>query len=217
MLCLGDSVTASLGYQNDVKNGLGLSEVRTKAKGGLGIIQIIDGDSNGYSALTASELTDINIVTFFGGLNDRLTSIGNVTDMYPTQNTVCGRYRYVIDKLYSLANAVSRKDIRIVFIAPHKVGKYGYNDYNGGQEYPVGSGQTLETFAIKLKEICGFYGIPVVDLYHNSGINDYNWELFTANTLSPTSPFPDNPDNVHPNTEGYKLIARCITGVISKI
>ena len=218
-LCIGDSVTASGKYQPWLSELTGMT-VSTHAKGGIGLVAMVDGDgasTDPILALTAAQLQDKDFVTIFGALNDRSRLVGVRSDMYPTQQTIYGRLNYVINKIYTLAATVNRKDIRIVLIAPHKVGKYSYIDADGGQEYPAGSGQTLESIVNAIKDTGAFYGIPVVNLYQNSGINNYTWDIFTANTVSSAGPYPANADNVHPNDAGYKLIGQYISSQLNQL
>lgn len=46
------------------------------------------------------------------------------------------------------------------------------------------------------------YGIPVCDLYRNGGINIVNIDTFTV-------------DGLHPNSIGYELIGKCVSGIIN--
>lgn len=217
ILCIGDSTSAALKYQPWIAEYTGMT-VTTHAKGGIGLVQMVDGDgSNPLLALTAAQLLDKDFVTVYGALNDRSRLIGTRADVYPAQTTIYAVVKYVITSIYTLAATVGRKDIRVVLITPHKVGKYNYIDADGGQEYPTGSGQTLENICNAIIDIGGFYGIPVVDLYRNSGINNFTWDTLTANTVSGTGPYPANADNVHPNGAGYKLIGSLISSKLNNL
>lgn len=218
-LFIGDSITAALKYQLIVASRTGLN-VSTHAKGGIGLIQMVDGDgaaTNPIAPLTATQLQNQDIVCLFGSLNDRYSLVGQRTDTYPAQQTIYAKMKYVINKIYTLAASVGKKDIRLILIAPHKVGKYSYIDADGGQEFPAGSGQTLENIVNAIKDIGGFYGIPVIDLYRNSGINNYNWDILTENTGGGGGPYPENKDNVHPSNAGHALIGRYIASQINNL
>lgn len=218
LICLGDSVTEGATYQQTIKNVLGLNSVTTHAQGGMGIIQIVDGNpATSFPALTSTDLVGKDVLTFFGSLNNRSQLVGNINDLYPSQSTICGMLNYVINKIYTLMREANNMNMRVVFVTPHLIGKYRWVDANGLDEYPIGSGQTLETISNSIKLICGRYGIPVVDLFHNSGINQYNWDVFTVNSPSGGGTYPANNDNVHPNALGGVLIGRCIAGVIKNI
>jgi lysophospholipase L1-like esterase len=218
-LAIGDSITASMNYQFKVKAAIGAGTLQTHAKGGIGTSAMIDGDgAGGFPALSTVDLSDVDVITFFGGTNDRNKLVGVKTDMYPTQNTIFGLYNYAITSIYALAKAANNHNLRLIFIAPHKVGPYAYNDKDGGDEYPVGSGQTLEDIVNSCVTACGFYGVSVVDLYHHSNINNFTWDIFTSNAVGTAGPYPypDLPDNVHPNDAGYTLIANMVANEINK-
>jgi hypothetical protein len=47
------------------------------------------------------------------------------------------------------------------------------------------------------------YGLPVIDLWDNSGITDFNAKLFYGEPAYDCT-------QVHPNKEGYKRMAECM-------
>jgi len=175
-LAIGDSVTAALNYQVKVANSLGMN-LTTHALGGIGIVAMVDGATD-IAALTPTDLVGIDIITFFGGLNDRGLADGVVTDLYPTQNTLAGKYNYALNKLYTLANSAGNTTLNIVAIAPYKCGKYGWIDADGDDEYPIGSGRNLLTQVQILEKVCERKGVPLINLYKNSGINEFTWNIY---------------------------------------
>lgn len=181
LLAIGDSITASLNYQVKVGAVLEMT-VTTHALGGIGIIAMVDGGS-GLSALTSSQLTGIDFLIFFGGLNDRGTTDGTVTDLYPTQDTLAGRYNYALNKIFTLAKSIGNNTLKVIAIAPHKCGKYSYIDADGDDEYPTGSGRSLLTQVDILKKVCQRKSVPIINLYELSGINEYTWDVFSATSL----------------------------------
>ena len=68
-------------------------------------------------------------------------------------------------------------------------------------------GKTLEDYANAIKEVCGFYGIPVLDLFNECMINPLIPEIKEAYI----------PDGVHPNIHGHKILARRITGYLKQL
>ena len=70
-----------------------------------------------------------------------------------------------------------------------------------------GEGKTLEDYANAIKEVCGYYGIPVLDLFNECLINPVIEEIKAAYI----------PDGTHPNIEGHKILARRITGYIKQL
>lgn len=57
--------------------------------------------------------------------------------------------------------------------------------------------QTIQNMVKALKDVCGYYGIPVLDLYNGGNIHAQNAD-FVAQVM---------PDNVHINNKGHELIA----------
>lgn len=91
----------------------------------------------------------------------------------------------------------------IVFFTPIKriqEGGYAYWQNNS-------KGKKLEDYANAIKEVCGYYGIPVLDLFNECLINPLIPEIKTAYI----------PDGVHPNIHGHKILARRITGYIKQL
>lgn len=75
---------------------------------------------------------------------------------------------------------------------------------NGGYdvEYRNAAGCRLIDYIDMAILIGNKYGIPVCDLYRNSGINTLNLDTYTV-------------DGLHPNAAGYELIGKCAAGVIN--
>jgi lysophospholipase L1-like esterase len=72
---------------------------------------------------------------------------------------------------------------------------------------PNAHGKTLEDYANAIKEVCGYYGIPVLDLYNECMLNPLIPEVKEAYI----------PDGVHPNIHGHKILARRITGYLKQL
>ena len=91
----------------------------------------------------------------------------------------------------------------VVFFTPIK------RIQDGNQPYyePNGNGKTLEDYANAIKEVCGYYGIPVLDLFNECMINPLIPEVKEAYI----------PDGTHPNIHGHKILARRITGYLKQL
>lgn len=184
-LAIGDSITAANLYQGSIASKFKMI-LTTHALGGVGLVGMVDGESS-LAALTVAQVTGKKLITFFGGLNNRGSLQGTITDLYPTQNTICGQLNYALDKVLSLLVTANNRDCRVVCILPHNVGKYPYIDANGTDEYPTGSGQSLYTATRLMKQVCERKGIPTIDLFSDSGFNSTTWGIYTSNALATNS------------------------------
>ena len=187
LLMIGDSVTAQGFIQNRIGELLGMN-VRTHAKGGIGIIQMVDGDGSGNAPegydpdnfgtdkiyrLNETDVKDVSIIIVFGFYNERTairTLPGKVGDMYPTQNTFIGRLNYAIKRIYEELNKAKNTDCRIIIGTAHRFGHYPYNAYSSYDDGDNMCKYTLET--------ANYNSLPCIDVMHNGGINEYNWNLF---------------------------------------
>ena len=191
LLAIGDSMTAVIpvanSWQYKVSELLNMN-IRTHAKGGIGILAMVDGDGSGTPpegsydpdtgadgklyALSAEDVADVDVIALMGFYNERYGAWGESSDMYPTQNTFCGRLNYAVKRVYDeLANA-NNMTCKVVIISAHKYGKYSYNDksaYDDGEELFEAT-----------KKVANYNSLPLIDLMHNGGINRFNWNTYQA-------------------------------------
>lgn len=189
-------MTAARQWQNQLNAKLGMI-VTTHAKGGLGMIQCVDGDnglggdydneteaSGVLSPLDADDVRDKNLIIYFAGYNNRGTDEGQLGDNYKPegggQSTIAGYTQHVIDRIYEELAEANNLTCKIMFMTPHCAGKYPYIDADGYEQYPASSGRTMETLSDIIKKVCNYNNIPVVDLWHEAGINKYTWNVFGA-------------------------------------
>lgn len=186
LLAIGDSIVAQNYWQKQVGLLLGM-KVRTHAKGGIGIVQMVDGDGSGDAPegydpdtfgvsqiyrLNTEDVKDASVIILMGFYNERseLTNPGVVTDMYPDNNTIAGKLNYATKRVYEELSKANNNTCRLVICSAHRYGKYSYIDkdsYNDGDEL------------LKVtKMVAEHQSIPCIDLMHNGGINKYNWNLF---------------------------------------
>jgi lysophospholipase L1-like esterase len=92
----------------------------------------------------------------------------------------------------------------ILFLTPIKRYQTPYNvtplDVNA-------NGKTLEDYGNIIKQVCGYYGIPVLDMHHECTLNP---SISTQKTLYV-------PDGTHPNLAGHAIMARRIIGYLKQI
>lgn len=182
-LAIGDSITFNNKYQGMVANLSKIATVETVSAPGRSLGGMADG-------LTSENMTDVDLVTIFGGTNDYggNRSLGTIKDD-KTVNTFYGNIRNVIDKIQSL-----NPNVRIVFITPLKRGKF---ENQPVYPAPNGRGYKLEQYVQAIKDVSGEKSIQVIDLFNDSGIDLNNLSQFTA-------------DNLHPNDAGYEKISKVI-------
>lgn len=171
--------------------------VTTHAKGGVGTISMVDGDKglggdydNETSAsgvlkpLSIDDVKDKALIVVLPAYNDRGKENGIVGDCYKTdgsgQSTIAGIIQYTINRIYEILTQANNLTCKVLYATPHCPGRYPYIDANGYEEYPAGSGRTMETLANTIVAVGNHNNIPVCDLWHNSGSNRYTWNVFGA-------------------------------------
>ena len=228
VLAIGDSLTSAKKWQLKTTELLGCN-ITTHAKGGKGYIDLIDGE-NGQDGdydnetdasgilrpLSVDDVTGKKLIIVYAGYNERHMAYGEIGDVYPTKNTLAGKVQYVINSIYSLLEQADNLTCKLLFITPHCVGTYGYVNIDGYGEYPLGTGRTLEGISNIIEKVAEYNNIEVLDLWHNSGIGKFTWDIYCAKTpASATAPYPDNVDLVHLNASvGYPHLGTLIANKI---
>lgn len=191
-LVIGDSITASGQWQKKLNEDLGMN-VTTHAKGGIGIIAMVDGDkglggdydnetnaSGTIYPLNADKVKDKDLIVVLPAYNERAREYGQIGDLYPSQTTIIGMIQYQINRIYEELTKANNLNCKVLIATPHCAGKYNYVDADGYDEYPSNSGRTMQTLSNKIKEIANYNNIPVCDLWNNSGINKFTWSIYGA-------------------------------------
>jgi len=239
VLVIGDSLTAAGIWQKQLREVLGMN-VTTHAKGGMGIVQCVDGEngageydnetaaSGTLYALNVNDVKGKDLIVFFAGYNNRGTEDGKVGDCYDpkTQSgrTIAGYTQYAINRIYEELAEAGNLTCRVVAITPHCAGKYGYIDADGYSEHPAGSGRTMRTLAQIMEDVAAYNSVPCLNLWETSGINRHTWCVFSA---SPTAtnkdgtasgPYPYNNDQLHLNNAvGYPYLGKRIANWVQTI
>lgn len=191
-LVIGDSITAAGKWQKKLEELLGMN-VATHAKGGIGILRMTDGD-NGldgtYNAetdkngvlrpLMAADVEGVSLIVVLPAYNERATVLGSVGDCHPEQETICGRIQYLLNRIYEELEDAGNLLCHVLVATPHCAGKYPYVDADGYEEYPTGTGQTMEKLSDTIKAVAQANNVAVCDLWHESGINRRTWSVFGA-------------------------------------
>ncbi len=243
VLCIGDSLTSDGRWQKRFAEITG-ANIRTHAYGGQGIIGIIDGkiatDNQSpvcydpitgtgfeFGPLTAEDIGWADLVICLMAYNERHIEYGQRGDLYPKDETLHGKYAYALEKIYSFIDESGNHNCRIMLVCPHCVGKYDWIDADGYDEFPKGSGRSLETMAEAIKDIAAYFNLPCYDAWHNSGINRYTWKYFANSpvALNPDydpekdyfAPYPMYADQAHLNADGYARIGECLASAAETI
>jgi len=214
ILCLGDSLTEAGIWPKRLQENLGCS-VRTHCRGGLGMIDIVDGGKSPVGELgplTAQMVRDIDLIIFFAGYNDRGLADGVLGDLYSPQNkneekTIAGMFQYCINRIYQELERAGNLCCKVMMVTPHCVGTYQYIEVDGYHDFPIGSGRTVRTLAKTMETVSAQNNLPCCNLWEQSGINKHTWKVYGANP---------GVDDVHCSRKGYELIGDIITGAVIK-
>lgn len=191
-IVIGDSITAAGKWQTKLTDMLGIT-VTTHAKGGVGAVAMVDGDGGTLNPLSTDDVSNKDLIIVLPAYNNRSKPDGVVGDCYSPdgtgQDTIAGIIQYTINRIYDTLKDANNLKCKILYATPHCAGKYPYNDVDGYGEYPAGTGRTMETLGNTIIAVCNHNNIPVCDLWHNSGINKFTWDVFGANANAVNSQY----------------------------
>lgn len=146
-----------------------------------------------------NDFSGVDLVTIMLGINDwkntdAVNKVGTMDDDITTGGTIVSELRYGLEKIIA-----DNPYCKIILITPinAKIGSRGTEATNWAYGYsgsitPCGS---LKAFGDKLKEVCEYYGIQVIDMTNSSVVN----------RKSITTVLPDG---IHPNLECYKVLGQ---------
>ena len=243
-IAIGDSIT----YLNDHTNETG----NRVTKGYMTLIsekyprvEYINQGHNGWTSINIANRIDslglikADVYTVFLGTNDwwqgkPLGTIANY-EQNSGNGTVYGAFRIITEKLKKL-----NKKARVILITPMQRGDFVYinsSKNNAYGSYRPKNEQTLEQFANAVVEIGKLEKFPVVDLYHDSGINmetmvnfkklkdpasgsykNFTYPEYTSIPFDAEKdeyPYPVEAgnmtyDGLHPSDKGYAVIAEML-------
>lgn len=243
-VAIGDSITYLNDHQNETGNRVTKGYLTLIAEKFPQVTYINQGH-NGWTAVNIADkieslrLVKADVYTVFLGTNDwwQGKPLGSIADYEQAtgSGSVFGAFRVITDKLKQL-----NKKAKIILITPMQRGDFVYiNSYknNAFGSYKPKKDQTLEQFANAVMEIGRKEKIPVVDLYHDSGINldnivhfkrlkdpqtgtyrDFKYPDYVEVPFNPETdeyPYPEEAsdmtyDGLHPSDRGYEVIARML-------
>lgn len=192
------------------------------------------------------EIPKADIYSIFLGTNDWWGGrpLGTFKDYQNNTGvgTVNGAFRVIVENLKKI-----NPEAQIILITPMKRVDFVYiNNYknNAFGSYRDKNGQSLESFAEAIKAIGEFEGFPIVDLFHQKKLDypklikfkelinpvtkeyeKYRYPDFIDIPFDPdrdTYPYPESSigvtyDGLHPSDKGYKIIARELYPIFSRI
>lgn len=139
----------------------------------------------------ATNISSYDMIIFFAGINDfrdhETETVGEVLPIGSTfdEATFAGAYQSMIESVLT-----RKPDVKLYIFTPFKV---WYQNL-----------EITEDYIDVIKEIGKTYGIPVLDLYSNSGFNKLTKATFIVDDLSKVA------FEFHPSTIGYKRISELI-------
>ena len=195
-------VTA-VGYQQYMKEELGFARIENCGFSGWTMPQIM---AQLRGRTVRSFWAKVHYVTIMSGANDERhgTPLGEIADKGSKFDTTTyiGALQSGVEHILKM-----NPDIVIVLFTPIKGWIYapaGYGDANPQSE----DGVITEKWADAVKEVAALYGLPVCDLYNESGI-DYEIADREAYMNDPEPPV-NTLYSLHPNTAGYELLSQAI-------
>ena len=243
-VAIGDSITYLNDHPDETGNRLTKGYL-TQITEHFPRVEYINQGHNGWTAIKIAESLDklglvkADVYTVFLGTNDwwQGRPLGTLADYEQNTGsaTVNGAFRLITDKLKHL-----NRKARIILITPMQRGDFVYinNPKNNAYgSYKPKKDQTLEQVANAVLEIGELEKIPVVDLYHKSGMNadnmvhfkrlkdpatgeyrDYTYPDYTTVPFDPEKdeyPYPKAAihmtyDGLHPSNKGNEIIARML-------
>ncbi|MDR3093864.1 MAG: SGNH/GDSL hydrolase family protein [Bacteroidales bacterium] len=250
-VAIGDSITYLNDHLNEtdhrVKKGY-----MTRVVEKLPHITYVNKGFNGWTSTGIAEKVDqldlekADVYSVFLGTNDWWSGqpTGEFSDYANNtgSKTVYGAFRVIVDKLRSL-----NPQARIILMTPVQRGDFVYWEHfrnNAHGSYRAKNGQQLADIAAAIQKIALHEKLPLVDIYHKSGITPRNAVKFKRLKDSVTGQYrnfaypkyidvPFDPDadqypypleainmtydGLHPSDKGNEIIAKMLVKELEKI
>lgn len=142
----------------------------------------------------------VEYVTIAGGTNDYTAGVelDNANNRYDT-TTFAGSLRYSLEKIMT-----KYKHLKVLLCSPmYRFWRDGDGNFIDDSDIRQYNGRVLPDFVAKEIEVAREYKTPIVDNYHELGINKFNKEHY----------FPSN-DGTHPNSTGNKKLGEKIASML---
>ena len=214
---LGDSITEGVGvidrdnarYDNRLKKMCGLSETNNYGIGGTRLAhQIRPSERPRFDLCFAGRAynmdTTADMVVVYGGVNDYIhgdAPFGVIGDKTPA--TFCGSVYFLMNFLKE-----NYKDKPIIFMTPARC-RFGTVDDLKPSTSPLKApdAKPLLDYVNVIEETAKQFNIPVLNLYHNLGLDPHNEEICKKYTA----------DGLHFNDAGHEFLANRLKEFIESI
>ena len=215
---LGDSITEGVGvtdiagcrYDNRLKVLCGLSAVNNYGISGTRLAHQIHASENPrFDLCFCGRAFDMdptaNMVIVYGGVNDYIhgdAPFGEMGDT--TQATFCGAVYFLMHYLRETYG-----DKPILFVTPARMFLRHEVDDLLPSVHPrkQAEGKVLLSYVDVILETAKQFGIPVLDLYRNLGLDPHDQAVFDAYTV----------DGLHFNDAGHAVLANCMKEFIESL
>lgn len=194
---LGDSITGRESWTPYITQRLGGTGVNC----GIGGTCLSGSESTAMwqaSRLNTVKAANPDVLTILGGANDLVQNpaIGTEANLADKNTgTFIGAYSYIINNLLTW-----KPSLKIIILATTWA-------HNNGADYS--STVTYGDFAAACKLVAEYYHLPFVDLYNQSGFNQYTLGDSPFNIYSA--------DHIHPNDAGGRIIASMVAAKIREV
>lgn len=219
ILFIGDQLVADKIYPEYVGAMLG-ANVQYHCLSSASIVTLIKGTGksktkytgkNELAPLSVFDVKHKDLVIIHCGYNNRKTALGKLGEQYDekkksqrSQNSIAGSMQYAISRTKQLLKLVLNAECPIMVVTVDRVGRSKTIEATAYDEYPEGSGRTLEDLAKMQIAIASHNNVKWCDLYHDSGINRDTWSIYSR------SNDPKSIDQVRKNKAGYMNIAETV-------
>lgn len=188
-----------VGYQSIMNKHIGFNSINNSGYSGYALA---DGTSHGTGVVTEilkSDNTLYDLCSIACGTNDfklnvPIGELGIISESEFDRNTFYGAYRTAIEYLLN-----QKPTLRVVLFTPLQRDNDGY-DVNKINT----SGHKLIDYVNAVRKVGELYGIPVCDMYSNSGFTKLTLDTYTI-------------DGLHPSNAGFKRMGNYATQFVNSI
>lgn len=135
--------------------------------------------------------SDADLWSIFACVNDwyYLTPLGTMSDAKTVRTSFYGALKAICENILTRPNNPT-----LVFFTPLQSNRNGANS----------NGTTMLQYSQAIKDVCGYYSVPVLDLYSIGGFNPLNLGSYTS-------------DGIHPNDLGTTVYAPKISSFLNTL